>query len=154
LSNIAKNDIEPSKIVVEITEELLLDNNAQVRNSLTKLREHGVGISIDDFGTGYSSLQYLRDLPANCLKIDRTFISRIEHSAADRAIISTISHLAHALDMRVVAEGVENEAQLELLQASGCDEIQGFKIARPQRAEDLPKLFENPSLDLKTSARG
>ena len=101
-----------------------------------------MGISIDDFGTGYSSLQYLRDLPANCLKIDRTFISRIEYSAADRAIIGTIAHLAHALGMRVVAEGVENDAQLDLLRVSGCDEIQGFQIARPQRAEDLRKLFD------------
>jgi diguanylate cyclase (GGDEF)-like protein/PAS domain S-box-containing protein len=141
LKNIDKNNIDPSKIVVEITEELLLDNNDHVRQTLNRLRKTGVGISIDDFGTGYSSLQYLRDLPANCLKIDRTFISRIEHSAADRAIIGTISHLAHALDMRVIAEGVENDAQLELLQVSGVDEIQGFKIARPQRVEDLPKLF-------------
>ncbi len=141
LKNIELNRIDPSKIVVEITEELLLNNNEHVSQSLIKLREAGVGISIDDFGTGYSSLQYLRDLPANCLKIDRTFISRIEHSAADRAIIGTISHLAHALDMRVIAEGVENDAQLELLQASGCDEIQGFKIARPQHAENLSKLF-------------
>ena len=79
--------------------------------SSPRLREHNVDISIDDFGTGYSSLQYLRDLPATRLKIDRTFISRIEESAADRAIISTIAHLAHALDMRVIAEGVETEAQ-------------------------------------------
>lgn len=141
LEQIALNDIDPTKITIEITEELLLDNNDQVSETLHRLRNNGVGISIDDFGTGYSSLQYLRDIPANCLKIDRTFISRIEHSAADRAIISTIAHLAHALDMRVIAEGVENDAQLELLKVSGCDEIQGFKIARPQRAEDLEKLF-------------
>ncbi|WP_417594395.1 putative bifunctional diguanylate cyclase/phosphodiesterase [Parasphingorhabdus sp.] len=142
LASIAANDIEPSKITIEITEELLIDNNEEVRETLQRIRSHGVGISIDDFGTGYSSLQYLRDLPANCLKIDRTFISRIEHSAADRAIIGTIAHLAHALDMRVVAEGVENDAQLDLLRISGCDEIQGFQIARPQRAEDLHKLFD------------
>ncbi len=155
LSNIEKNDIDPAKITIEITEELLLENNDQVGEVLQRLRGHGVGISIDDFGTGYSSLQYLRDLPANRLKIDRTFISRIEHSAADRAIISTIAHLAHALDMRVVAEGVENDAQLELLQVSGCDEIQGFKIARPQRAEDLPKLFESKGFGMRNrSARG
>lgn len=139
--NIALNNIDPAKIAIEITEELLIDNNEQVGETLNRIRQHGVGISIDDFGTGYSSLQYLRDLPANCLKIDRTFISRIEHSAADRAIIGTITHLAHALDMRVIAEGVENETQLELLRVSGCDEIQGFKIARPQRADQLDKLF-------------
>lgn len=154
LKNIELNQIDPSKIVIEITEELLLNNNDHVSDSLIRLREVGVGISIDDFGTGYSSLQYLRDLPANCLKIDRTFISRIEHSAADRAIIGTISHLAHALDMRVIAEGVENDAQLELLQASGCDEIQGFKIARPQRASDLSKLFGLQQKHVAGSAEG
>ncbi len=154
LKNIELNNIDPSKIVVEITEELLLHNNDHVSQTLHRLRKAGVGISIDDFGTGYSSLQYLRDLPANCLKIDRTFISRIEHSAADRAIIGTISHLAHALDMRVIAEGVENDAQLDLLQVSGCDEIQGFKIARPQRAEDLPKLFQMQRKHVSSSAEG
>jgi|TARA_R100001244_G_scaffold20643_8_gene21636 diguanylate cyclase (GGDEF)-like protein/PAS domain S-box-containing protein len=143
LANIEANGIDPSKITIEITEELLIDNNEEVRATLQRIRSHGVGISIDDFGTGYSSLQYLRDLPANCLKIDRTFISRIEHSAADRAIIGTIAHLAHSLGMRVVAEGVENDAQLDLLRVSGCDEIQGFKIARPQRSEDLGKLFDS-----------
>lgn len=154
LKNIELNQIDPSKIVVEITEELLLNNNDHVSRTLNRLRDAGVGISIDDFGTGYSSLQYLRDLPANCLKIDRTFISRIEHSAADRAIIGTISHLAHALDMRVIAEGVENDAQLELLQVSGCDEIQGFKIARPQRAEDLPQLFLEKQKHSPNAAKG
>ena len=154
LKNIEDHKIDPSKIVVEITEELLLNNNDHVSNTLDRLRRHGVGISIDDFGTGYSSLQYLRDLPANCLKIDRTFVSRIEHSAADRAIIGTIAHLAHALDMRVIAEGVENDAQLELLQVSGCDEIQGFKIARPQRAENLKELFDSQNEMLPRTAEG
>ena len=147
LASIEANGIDPSKITIEITEELLIDNNDEVRATLDRIRSHGVGISIDDFGTGYSSLQYLRDLPANCLKIDRTFISRIEHSAADRAIIGTIAHLAHALGMRVVAEGVENDAQLDLLRISGCDEIQGFQIARPQRAENLRKLFDGRKVD-------
>jgi len=153
MNNISLNQIDPSQIVVEITEELLLNNNEHVRSTLQKLRDHGVGISIDDFGTGYSSLQYLRDLPANCLKIDRTFISRIEHSAADRAIIGTIAHLAHALDMRVIAEGVETDAQLELLKVSGCDEIQGFKIARPQRAEAIHKLFRHQQKHNNRSAQ-
>ena len=155
LASIKANGIAPSKITIEITEELLIDNNEEVRATLQRIRSHGVGIAIDDFGTGYSSLQYLRDLPANCLKIDRTFISRIEHSAADRAIIGTIAHLAHALGMRVVAEGVENEAQLELLRVSGCDEIQGFQIARPQRAGDLRKLFDGRKTNLPSrSAEG
>ncbi|HEX4874185.1 MAG TPA: EAL domain-containing protein, partial [Sphingorhabdus sp.] len=101
----------------------------------------GIELSIDDFGTGYSSLQYLRDLPANRLKIDQTFVARIEHSATDRAIISTIGHLAHALNMRVVAEGVETEAQRMLLRASGCDELQGFLFGRSLTVDQLRMIF-------------
>ncbi|MFC4292232.1 EAL domain-containing protein [Sphingorhabdus arenilitoris] len=143
LDNIAKYNVPAGKLSVEITEELLLDHNQHVHEELFKLRENGVDISIDDFGTGYSSLQYLRDLPATRLKIDRTFISRIEHSSADRAIISTIAHLAHALDMRVIAEGVETEAQYALLRASGCDEVQGFLVGRPLSVGQLHELFDH-----------
>ncbi len=142
LANIAKYNVQPGKLAVEITEELLLDQNQHVLRELATLRANGVEISIDDFGTGYSSLQYLRDLPATRLKIDRTFVSRIETSAADRAIISTIAHLAHALDMRVIAEGVETNAQYALLRASGCDEVQGFLIGRPLSVEQLYDLFQ------------
>jgi predicted signal transduction protein with EAL and GGDEF domain len=143
LNNVAKYGVARDKFAIEITEELLLDHSQDVHRQLEKLRAGGVGISIDDFGTGYSSLQYLRDLPASRLKIDQTFIARIERSAADRAIISTIAHLAHALGMRVVAEGVENEAQFALLRASGCDEVQGFLLGRPLSVDDLRKLFRN-----------
>jgi diguanylate cyclase (GGDEF)-like protein/PAS domain S-box-containing protein len=142
LEKVAKYGIAPQKLAIEITEELLLDHSQEVHAQLAMLRAGGIGISIDDFGTGYSSLQYLRDLPASRLKIDQTFIARIEQSAADRAIISTIAHLAHALDMRVVAEGVENEAQFSLLRASGCDEVQGYLLGRPLSVDELRTLFK------------
>ncbi|HMT42324.1 MAG TPA: EAL domain-containing protein [Sphingorhabdus sp.] len=141
LSKIAQYKIEPGQLVVEITEELLLDQSSQLMNQLRNLRDNGIELSIDDFGTGYSSLQYLRDLPANRLKIDQTFVSRIEHSATDRAIISTIGHLAHALNMRVVAEGVETEAQRMLLRASGCDELQGYLFGRSLTVDQLRGIF-------------
>lgn len=139
----SKYGIPQGKLAIEITEELLIDHSQEVYQQLATLRAGGIGISIDDFGTGYSSLQYLRDLPASRLKIDQTFIARIEQSAADRAIISTIAHLAHALNMRVVAEGVENEAQFALLRASGCDEVQGFLLGRPMSVEALRDLFQD-----------
>jgi diguanylate cyclase (GGDEF)-like protein/PAS domain S-box-containing protein len=144
LEQINRYSIAPGKLAVEITEELLLDHNQDVHRQLAQLRDGGVGISIDDFGTGYSSLQYLRDLPATRLKIDQTFIARIETSPADRAIISTIAHLAHALDMRVVAEGVESAGQFALLRASGCDEVQGYLLGRPLTVSDLRALFIEP----------
>jgi diguanylate cyclase (GGDEF)-like protein/PAS domain S-box-containing protein len=141
LSNIAKYNIQPGQLTIEITEELLLDQSPELHKQLLKLRESGVDISIDDFGTGYSSLQYLRDLPARRLKIDQTFVSRIEHSTADRAIISTIAHLAHALAMRVVAEGVETEGQRALLHAAGCDELQGYLFGKPLSTAAMRALF-------------
>lgn len=153
LEQIANHGIGPGKLAIEITEELLLDHNQEIHEQLAKLRAGGVGISIDDFGTGYSSLQYLRDLPATRLKIDQTFIARIENSAADRAIISTIAHLAHALDMRVVAEGVENEAQFALLRASGCDEVQGFLVGRSLPVDALRELFRNGPTRFEIGAR-
>jgi diguanylate cyclase (GGDEF)-like protein/PAS domain S-box-containing protein len=141
LDSIRKHNVQPGQVAVEITEELLLDQSPQLHAQLLKLRSNGIDISIDDFGTGYSSLQYIRDLPASRLKIDQTFVARIESSTADRAIISTISHLAHALGMRVVAEGVETEGQRALLRASGCDELQGFLFGRSLSVDALRELF-------------
>lgn len=143
LDLVEKYSVPRGKLAIEITEELLIDNSQKVYQQLETLRAGGIQISIDDFGTGYSSLQYLRDLPATRLKIDQTFISRIETSATDRAIISTIAHLAHALNMRVIAEGVETEAQFALLRASGCDEVQGFLTGRPLSVKELHKLFSS-----------
>jgi diguanylate cyclase (GGDEF)-like protein/PAS domain S-box-containing protein len=152
LASLRRHAVQPGKLTVEITEELLLDQSPSLQAQLLKLRENGVDISIDDFGTGYSSLQYLRDLPAKRLKIDQTFVSRIEHSTADRAIISTISHLAHALAMRVVAEGVETEAQRVLLHAAGCDELQGYLFGRPLTVEQLRTLFAGGNTNYKSVA--
>jgi diguanylate cyclase (GGDEF)-like protein/PAS domain S-box-containing protein len=141
LECVERYKVEPGQLTVEITEELLLDQSAALQDQLSVLRANGVDISIDDFGTGYSSLQYLRDIPARRLKIDQTFVARIENSTADRAIISTIAHLAHALAMRVVAEGVETEGQRALLRAAGCDELQGFLFGRPLSKTDMRELF-------------
>ena len=153
LGLVEKYAIPKGKLAIEITEELLIDNSQTVHEQLAILRDAGIQISIDDFGTGYSSLQYLRDLPATKLKIDRTFISRIETSATDRAIISTIVNLAHALDMRVVAEGVETDAQFTLLRASGCDEVQGYLTGRPLSVQDLHKLFSSAPAQFRTGTR-
>ncbi len=151
LSAVRLHGIEPEQLVVEITEELLLNHSQVLIDQLMELRRNGIGLSIDDFGTGYSSLQYLRDLPANCLKIDQTFIARIETSGVDRAIISTIAHLAHALDMRVVAEGVETESQHQLLRAAGCDQLQGFLFGK---AMPVSALLEYLSTNDAAAAAG
>jgi diguanylate cyclase (GGDEF)-like protein/PAS domain S-box-containing protein len=147
ISSAERYNISVGRLTVEITEELLLDQSVELQTQLSRLRERGIDLSIDDFGTGYSSLQYLRDIPAKKLKIDKTFVGRLEHSTADRAIISTIAHLAHALGMRVVAEGVETEAQQSLLRAAGCDELQGYLFGRPLTHAQMRALFApNPAI--------
>ena len=94
-------------------------------------------MSIDDFGTGYSSLSYLRKLPAEELKIDRSFIMDLEHSADARAVVDAVIKLAHALGLKVVAEGVENQRQQQVLEQMHCDELQGFLFAKPMSARAL-----------------
>ncbi len=124
-------DISPTLIEVEITESMLFRDLGEVARSLATLRELGFSLSVDDFGTGYSSLGYLRDLPLDALKIDRQFVSDIGEDAVSGPICEAIIGVAHSLDLRVIAEGIETEVQLRALQRSGCDEFQGFLFARP-----------------------
>ncbi len=153
LSRVQRFGVDPDLLCIEITEEVLLERNREILDALATLRRAGINISIDDFGTGYSSLQYLRDLPASRLKIDRAFVSRITESSVDRAIISTIAHLAHALQMRVVAEGVETQAQFDLLRASGCDEVQGWLTGRPMGSEALASMLANDATRVWSNKR-
>ena len=108
---------------------------------LADLREIGIKISIDDFGTGYSSLSYLRHLPVDTLKIDREFIDNIECSKAQQAITKAIVVLGNSLDLKVVAEGAENEAQLDLLRSLGCDYVQGYYVSKPLDKDAMEALL-------------
>jgi len=130
LREIEATGLGPERIELEITEGCLLDHESAVA-TLAALRAHGVKIAVDDFGTGYSSLQYLRRLPIDALKIDRSFIRDLEGDEAARSLAVSIISLAWSLGLRVVAEGVENEAQWAFLRDHGCDEIQGFLFSRP-----------------------
>jgi diguanylate cyclase (GGDEF)-like protein len=125
---------------IEITESVVMENIESNISKLHAIRDLGVGIAIDDFGTGYSSLAYISKLPVNTLKIDRSFVHTMERSAEDQSIVSSIISLAHALGLKVVAEGVETEEQRALLRSLGCDQMQGFLIAPPApiaRVRDL-----------------
>ena len=106
-----------------------------------RLREAGVLCALDDFGTGYSSLSYLKRLPLDKLKIDRSFISEVEHSTQDAAITRAIIAMVHSLERRVVAEGVETQAQMDFLKANLCDEIQGYLLSPPVPAEQFAELL-------------
>ncbi|KKO46823.1 hypothetical protein WG68_02440 [Arsukibacterium ikkense] len=142
-NTIVANDLDPRWFEIELTESLLFDNTEQVILKLQQLRALGVKISIDDFGTGYSSLSYLKRLPIDKLKIDRSFIRDIVSDKRDAAISKAIISLAHHLDIKVIAEGVENEAQAALLRKSLCDEFQGFYFAKPMPAAKLEQYLQN-----------
>jgi len=123
--------LDPSSLTLEITENTLMQQLDRGSNTLEKLRQLGVGLSVDDFGTGYSSLSYLSTLPITSLKIDRSFVGRLETRAGDAEIVRTVIQLGDALGKRVVAEGIETAEQLERLQTYGCEMGQGYHFSRP-----------------------
>jgi diguanylate cyclase (GGDEF)-like protein/PAS domain S-box-containing protein len=132
--------VAPGFLDLEVTETSAMSVPESAHDSLHRLRAAGVRISVDDFGTGYSSLSHLRRLPIHTLKIDKSFIRDINADPDDAAITAAIVALAHTLKLNVVAEGVENPEQLELLRAQGCDRAQGFYLAEPRPAEELAAL--------------
>ena len=130
-SLLAYHDIEPTNLVLEITESNAFTNDETCISSMHKLVSSGVTLSIDDYGTGNSTLEYMRNIPAGELKIDRTFISQLMTSEEDKMLIRSTINLAHKLNMVVVAEGIEDKATLESLAYLGCDLAQGYLISRP-----------------------
>jgi len=134
---IARWDVPVDRLVLEVTEDSFLDDPQQTRDVLLELRSHGVQVSIDDYGTGFSSLTYLRNLPVQELKIDRALIGNVASDDRSRMIVASTIQLAHALDMRIVAEGVENAADLSSLVAMGIDTLQGYHLARPMPSSQV-----------------
>ncbi|HYQ59658.1 MAG TPA: EAL domain-containing protein, partial [Desulfatiglandales bacterium] len=128
-------------ITIEITEGLLLDVQASVTDKLLEFRDAGMQVSIDDFGTGYSSLSYLKKFDIDYLKIDQSFVRNLETDPDDIALSEAIIMMAHKLGLKVVAEGVETEAQRNLLVDAGCDYAQGCLFSRPVPAEEFEALL-------------
>jgi diguanylate cyclase len=139
---LADRGLPASVLHVEITEEYLMGDRDRARRILHRLRDQGVRISVDDFGTGYSSLSYLRDLPIDELKLDRSFVFPMADDARAAALVISTIGLAHSLGLCMVAEGVENETALAELARNGCDQAQGFFIARPMPAAELDHWLE------------
>lgn len=135
-------ELEPSAIEFEITESLFLNYNENLQTEIEKLQALGINLSMDDFGTGYSGLASLKHLPINKIKIDRSFIKNCKNNFLDQTIINTISVLAHKLGITVVAEGVENETQLNLLKEHDIDNIQGYYFSRPLTAENCESYLK------------
>ena len=138
--------LAPQYLELELTESLLLSNEDVVFSVLRELREMGLTLAIDDFGTGYSSFSYLRRFRVNKLKIDRSFIQDIATDPDDAAITTAIINMAKSLRLKVIAEGVENEAQLSFLRKHECDEIQGYYFCKPIMAAEIgEKLLCTPT---------
>ncbi len=134
---LAARDLAPGVLQLEITEEFLMADRDRARDILTQLRLGGIQISVDDFGTGYSSLSYLRDLPIDELKLDRSFVLPMADDARASALVASAISLAHSLDLRMVAEGVETEVAYCQLARMGCDLGQGYYMSRPVPAAEL-----------------
>ena len=124
-------------MTLEVTESAMMEQPATSETILSRLRAGGLHLAIDDFGIGYSSLSYLQRLAVDELKIDRSFVTQLEESQGDAVIVQSTVSLAINLGLRVVAEGVESPEALELLRALGCDQAQGFHIARPMPADQF-----------------
>jgi diguanylate cyclase (GGDEF)-like protein/PAS domain S-box-containing protein len=137
LAMIRDHGIDPQRIIIEITEGVLLDERPHVTEQIRKYRDAGVSIAVDDFGTGYSALSYLKRLPIDYVKIDRSFIADLLEEGNDRNLVEAIIVMCHKMGMRVVAEGVETVLQRNLLQGMGCDYMQGYLFGRPEPASQL-----------------
>ncbi|MEA2321008.1 MAG: hypothetical protein QOD81_858 [Solirubrobacteraceae bacterium] len=142
---LAVSGLEPHRLCVEVTESVILDDSDRCVAALQALRDLGVGVALDDFGTGYCSLSYLRRLPIDGLKIDRSFVRGLGHEADDDSIVASVIDLARSLGVAVTAEGVETEEQLARLREGGCDTMQGFLFARPGPAAAVAALMRQPT---------
>ena len=136
-------DGNADKVGIEITETAVIADPDQALRSLEAIASAGIAIAIDDFGAGVSSLEYLQRLPANELKIDRNFIGSLSTSHRNPLIVKATIDLAHALEMKVTAEGVEDQLSMALLRVMGCDMVQGYLVSRPLTLADLLQYLKN-----------
>ena len=142
---IGNTGVEPQHIEIEVTEHTMLHNIETVSAIVEHLRGIGIKASLDDFGTGYSSLHYIKRFPVDALKIDISFIQNICTDANDIAIVSAIITMAHAMNLKVIAEGVENNEQLQILRELHCDQIQGYIFSRAKPCDEATALLHSQS---------
>jgi sensor c-di-GMP phosphodiesterase-like protein len=141
LSAVREFNVEPSELMLEITESVVLDAGTRPNALVERLRSQGFGICIDDFGTGYSSLRYLQQFKVDAIKIDRSFVAGQDGDVASEPIVRTLMTLAEAFDVRVVAEGIETQRQRDVLRNVGCRYGQGYFYARAISAEELAAMY-------------
>ena len=139
---LSETGLDPRYLELELTEGALMKQAELTASILSTLRESGVRVAVDDFGTGYSSLSYLRKFPLDVLKIDQSFIRQLSTTPDETAIVSAIINIGRSLNLRLIAEGIETSEQLAFLQASQCDEGQGYLFGRPMPSCEFVKLFD------------
>jgi EAL domain-containing protein (putative c-di-GMP-specific phosphodiesterase class I) len=139
---LSDSGFDPARLVLEMTEGVLIDNPDETAARLAELRALGVQLALDDFGSGYSSLRYLQTLPFHKLKVDRSFVAALDQSANGGVIVQAMVALGRALGMAVVIEGVETEEQRVLLRLAGCSEMQGYLFAKPAPHEEIDRLLQ------------
>jgi len=142
-STLRDKGIDPAHIHLEITESLLMEAPGPAKEALEKCRKFGTSVSIDDFGTGYSSLSYLHYFPIDTLKVDQSFIRSMSKDPSNRLLVKSIIGLAHSLNMKVIAEGIETREEAVILKELGCEECQGYWFAKPMPLEDALKFVQN-----------
>ena len=142
-SHLKESGVDPSMICMEITESALMEDPIKARRTVQELHNLGLSLSIDDYGTGYSSLAYVKNLPVNELKIDREFIKNMIDNKEDVAIVRSTIELGHNLGLKVVAEGIEHEEEMQMLKEFGCDQAQGFLISKALTATDIETWISN-----------
>jgi EAL domain-containing protein (putative c-di-GMP-specific phosphodiesterase class I) len=138
---ISASEIPPGQIEIEITESIMIDSAEKALHCIDELHKMGVKIAIDDFGTGYSSLSYLNNFPANLLKIDKSFIDKMNMSEPSKQYVAAIISIGHIMGFEVISEGVELPEQLQTLREIGCDYIQGFIWGKPLPREEAEMLI-------------
>ena len=149
---LARNGVAPSRLMLEVTEGVLIDNPDEAKARLDALKALGIRLALDDFGTGYSSLTYLQRFNFDKLKIDRGFVTPLGRDAGSNALVQAIVALGRALDLTLLAEGVETEEQRVLLRLAGCEEMQGYLFARPGPRDALDRLLAEAAPSVRAVA--
>jgi diguanylate cyclase (GGDEF)-like protein len=140
---ITSSGISPSQLELELTESAIVANPKQAAEILASVKQMGLLITVDDFGTGYSSLAHLHRLPIDAIKIDKSFVMKMASETQDTVIVRSMIHLAHNLNLKVIAEGVENRQTMDILRKMGCDMAQGYYISHPRPPEELPRKLQD-----------
>lgn len=154
-NSVTTNNVPVDNIKIEITETVLIESFAHIKAKIDRVREMGIKICLDDFGTGYSSINYLTQLPLDVLKLDQSLVGRLEGDARAQAVFENMVRMAHGIGIQVVAEGVENSRQMELIQKLGCDYAQGYYISRPvPQTVLLTELAQGTSYSFTLQANG